>query len=127
MSKNFKTSSGGQAVLEGVMMRGVRKSAMAVRKPDKTIHLEEWDNKTPSKISKVPFIRGIFTFIASLVDGYKCLMKSAEISTEGIEDEEPQSKFEKWLRYRHRAFYVPAGLAGGTDAGFRPPVGAFPH
>lgn len=97
MSKNFKTSIGGQAVLEGVMMRGVRKSAMAVRKPDKTIHLEEWDNKTPSKISKVPFIRGIFTFIASLVDGYKCLMKSAEISTEGIEDEEPQSKFEKWL------------------------------
>ncbi len=96
MGKNFKTSIGGQAVMEGVMMRGPRKSAMAVRKPDKSVYLEEWDNKPPKKISKVPFIRGSFNFVYSMIDGYKCLMKSAEISTEGLE-EETESKFEKWL------------------------------
>ncbi len=96
MGKNFKTSIGGQAVLEGVMMRGPRKSAMAVRKPDKSVYLEEWDNPPPKKISKVPFVRGSFNFVYSMMDGYKCLMKSAEISTEGLE-EETQSKFEKWL------------------------------
>ncbi len=82
--------------MEGVMMRGPRKSAMAVRKPDKSVYLEEWDNKPPKKISKVPFIRGSFNFVYSMIDGYKCLMKSAEISTEGLE-EETESKFEKWL------------------------------
>ncbi len=96
MKKNFKTSIGGQAVLEGVMMKGPKKSAMAVRKPDKTVYLEEWENKAPLKISKIPFIRGTFNFIFTMIDGYKCLMKSAEISTEGL-TEESESKFEKWL------------------------------
>jgi len=82
--------------MEGVMMKGPRKSAMAVRKPDKSVYLEEWDNKPPKKISKIPFIRGSFNFVYSMIDGYKCLMKSAEISTEGLE-EEAESKFEKWL------------------------------
>lgn len=106
MGKNFKTSIGGQAVLEGVMMKGPRKSAMAVRKPDKTIYLEEWENKAPLKVSKIPFIRGSFNFVLTMIDGYKCLMKSAEISTEGLE--EPESKFEKWLEEKCGNWFMKA-------------------
>lgn len=96
MSKNFKTTIGGQAVLEGIMMKGTAKSALAVRKPDGSLYLETWENKPKRWYNKVPFVRGIFNFIDTLVSGYKCLMKSADISTEGLEEETP-SKFEKWL------------------------------
>ena len=88
-----KTSSGGQALIEGIMMRGPEKTAMAVRN-DKTkeIILEEYPTKGKDrpKICKVPFIRGIFNMIDSLSFGYKCLMRSAELS--GIEEEENEKK-----------------------------------
>ena len=92
----FKTSIGGQAIIEGVMMKGPKKSAMSIRKPDGTLYHEVWDNPGRKWYNKVPFVRGIANFISSMVDGYKCLMKSAEISTEGLEDENP-SKFDMWL------------------------------
>ena len=92
----FKTSIGGQAIIEGVMMKGPKKSAMSIRKPDGTLYHEVWDNPERKWYNKVPFVRGIASFISSMVDGYKCLMKSAEISTEGLEDENP-SKFDMWL------------------------------
>ena len=92
----FKTSIGGQAIIEGVMMKGPNKSAMSIRKPDGTLYHEVWDNPERKWYNKVPFVRGIANFVGSLMDGYKCLMKSAEISTEGLEDENP-SKFDKWL------------------------------
>lgn len=92
----FKTSIGGQAIIEGVMMKGPKKSAMSIRKPDGTLYQEVWDNPERKWYNKVPFVRGIANFISSMVDGYKCLMKSAEISTEGLEDENP-SKFDMWL------------------------------
>ena len=88
-----KTSIGGQALIEGIMMRGPEKTAMAVRN-DKTkeIILEEYPTKGKDrpKICKVPFIRGIFNMIDSLSFGYKCLMRSAELS--GIEEEENEKK-----------------------------------
>ena len=97
MSKNFKTSIGGQALMEGVMMRGPRKSAMAVRKPDGELYTEVWDN-SPRKIwNRLPLVRGVVNMVESLVVGYRCLMKSAEISTEGMEDDEEPGKFEQWL------------------------------
>ena len=90
-----KTSIGGQALIEGIMMRGPQKTAMAVRN-DKTkeIILEEYPTKgaNRAKIFKLPFIRGIFNMIDSLSFGYKCLMRSAELS--GIEDEEGEAKKE---------------------------------
>ena len=92
----FKTSIGGQAIIEGVMMKGPKKSAMSIRKPDGTLYQEVWDNPKRKWYNKVPFVRGIANFISSMVDGYKCLMKSAEISTEGLEDEN-SSKFDMWL------------------------------
>ncbi len=91
----IKTSVGGQALLEGIMMKGPFKTAMAVRKPDGDIDLSVWDTKRPKGIRKIPFVRGIFTFIDTLIQGYDCLMKSAEISGEA-ENEEPD-KFELWL------------------------------
>ncbi|MBQ8396143.1 MAG: DUF1385 domain-containing protein, partial [Oscillospiraceae bacterium] len=91
-----KSSIGGQALLEGVMMRGPEKEAMAVRLPDGTIDLEVWDLPKAKWYKKVPFVRGPVNFISSMLDGYKCLTKSADKAMQGIEEEEP-SNFEKLL------------------------------
>ena len=89
------TSIGGQALIEGIMMRGPYKSAMAVRNPEGEIVLEECETKGKDrpKICKLPFIRGIFNMYDSLTFGYKCLMRSAEIS--GLDAEEEAKKAEK--------------------------------
>ena len=88
-----KTSIGGQALIEGIMMRGPKKTAMAVRNvKTKEIILEEYPTKGQdrAKFFKLPFIRGIFNMIDSLSFGYKCLIRSAELS--GIEEEEDEKK-----------------------------------
>ncbi len=92
----FKSKIGGQALIEGVMMRGVDAEAMAVRLPNGEIEVEQWELKPAKWYRKVPFIRGCVNMVVSFVDGYKCLSKSADKSMEGLEEEEP-SKFEKWL------------------------------
>ena len=82
-----KTSIGGQALIEGVMMRGPQRTAMAVRHTSGEIRMEEFDNpvsKCPW-IKKVPLLRGLFGMIDSLRFGYKCLMRSAELC--GLEEE----------------------------------------
>ena len=81
------TSIGGQALIEGIMMRGPYKSAMAVRNPEGEIVLEECETKGKDrpKFCKLPFVRGIFNMYDSLTFGYKCLMRSAEIA--GLDDE----------------------------------------
>ena len=103
----IKTSVGGQALLEGIMMKGPFKSAMAVRKPNGEIDLSVWDTKKLTGIRKVPFIRGTFNFIDTLIQGYDCLMKSAEISGQ---EEEPD-KFELWL---NKVFGKAAGAVFST-------------
>lgn len=92
------TSIGGQAIIEGVMMRGPFKTAMAVRKPDKEIEckVEENGTKKKNKLISLPIVRGCVNFVGSLVVGMKALMYSAEFMD--IEDDEPsESKFDKWL------------------------------
>ena len=97
-----KTSIGGQALLEGIMMRGPKMTAMAVRNPEGEIVLEEWEtaaNNRP-KFFKLPFVRGIFNMVDSLKMGYKCLMRSAEISgidDESAKDEASKKKMEKFI------------------------------
>ncbi len=96
-----RSKIGGQALIEGVMMKGAHKGAMACRLPDGTIDLETWDiggGKRPW-YRRVPFVRGLYSFIFSLKDGYRCLMKSAEkqMTEEELEAEETPSKFEQWL------------------------------
>jgi len=90
-----KTSIGGQALLEGIMMRGPEKTAMAVRNPEKEIVLEIEPTKGTdrAKFFKLPFIRGIFNMIDSLSCGYKYLMRSADIC--GMDAEEERKKAER--------------------------------
>ena len=90
-----KTSIGGQALIEGIMMRGPKKTAMAVRDPQGEIVFEESVNKATkrSRITKLPIIRGVFGFIDSMAMGYKCLMRSAELS--GLEEAEAELQREK--------------------------------
>ncbi len=96
-----KTSIGGQALIEGIMMRGPERSAMAVRDPKGEMVLEKWENKKTNrpKICKWPIIRGVFGFADSMIMGYKCLMRSADIAIdeelEAIEKEKAKKKKEK--------------------------------
>lgn len=98
-SKNSKldkrTSIGGQAVIEGVMMRGKSSMATAVRDESGKILIESKrlkNTKVKSRIFRIPIIRGVYAFIQSLFGGMSVLMRSAEVYGEA----EP-TKFEKWL------------------------------
>lgn len=106
LSKNssviHKTSVGGQALIEGIMMQGPKGAAMSVRLPDGTIDTEEKEFRhirDKVKFLGFPVIRGCVNFVESMIFGYKCLMESAEKSGfEEIENsEENQSKLDKWL------------------------------
>lgn len=102
VSKKHKTSVGGQALIEGIMMRGPKGAAMSVRLPNDTIETEYKDVKPwreKNKFFSLPFVRGIVGFVESLVTGYGYLMESAEKSTQGLENppEEELSKFDKWI------------------------------
>lgn len=97
MSK--KTTIGGQALIEGIMMKGPHKTVMAVRKTDGSIVTEEVKEKRIKekiKILKLPVLRGIVGFVESLFYGYKALMRSADISgfteLEEATDQKPAEK-----------------------------------
>ena len=89
---------GGQAVLEGVMMKSGDKCSLAVRTPDGKIAV---DNSTFTSLRKkhkffaLPLIRGIVSFVEQLKLSMDMLTKSAEM--QGIDTEQPETKFEKWL------------------------------
>ncbi len=90
-----KTSIGGQALMEGIMMRGPQMTAMAVRNTKGEIVMEEFPTKGAKRpaICRWPIIRGVFGYIDSMVLGYKCLMRSAELSgLEDIVEESPRKK-----------------------------------
>lgn len=93
----IKSKIGGQALIEGVMMRGLDKASMAVRLPNGEVDLELMPIKKPSIWSKIPIIRGVINLVSSLILGYKCLSKSAEKSDDGSMNEEELSKFERFL------------------------------
>lgn len=97
MADKKKTSIGGQALIEGIMMRGPFLTSMATRLPDGSIDLETWNTHKGGQKAhwtrRVPFLRGIFNMVDSMVVGYNCLMKSAEKA--GVEEE--PTKFDKWL------------------------------
>ncbi|MBQ9757709.1 MAG: DUF1385 domain-containing protein [Clostridia bacterium] len=100
--KALKTSIGGQAVIEGVMMRGPHKIATAVRKSDGEIIIDEKPigKGRKNKILKLPIIRGCINFFDSMIVGIKALMFSAkffEVDEDGNQIEQKPGKFEKWL------------------------------
>ena len=90
-----KTSIGGQALMEGIMMRGPEVTAMAVRNTKGEIVLEKFSTvaKQRPAICRWPIIRGVVNFADSMIFGYKCLMRSAEIS--GLEEMEAEMEREK--------------------------------
>ena len=95
------TYIGGQAVMEGVMMRGKRSMATAVRDVEGHIQIESERLAPPEKTNKffrLPFVRGVVNFIRSLVDGNRVLMRSAEVA---FPDDEEPSKGEKLLNEKH--------------------------
>jgi uncharacterized protein YqhQ len=89
------TSIGGQAVIEGVMMRGPFKTCVSVRKPDGEIECKITENKVKGGFRKIPILRGIFAFINSMVIGINALMFSAKFYEEdGTPKEESSSENE---------------------------------
>ena len=91
---------GGQAVLEGVMMKGKKKYSIAVRREDGSISLSEnyhTSVREKSKILRFPIIRGIVGFVESMILNFKTLSISAE-QYGGLDEIEPETKFEKWLQ-----------------------------
>lgn len=120
-NKTKYTSIGGQALIEGIMMRGPKLSAMACRNPKGEIVLEEWktEESVRPKPCKWPFVRGIFNFYDSMKTGYRCLMRSADISMpeEEVEKTEKEAKKESFL--------MSAAMTVGAILGVALSVGLF--
>jgi len=119
MSEKKMTSIGGQAVIEGIMMRGPEKIAVAVRKPDGEIIIDESENKVRGGIRKIPLIRGVFSFVDSMIIGIKALMFSANFYDEdgtpleekNVNEKEEQAKANK---KEEKSEEMPAWMMGLT-------------
>ena len=95
----FRTTIGGQALIEGILMRGPKKQAIVVRNQEGGLEIKEEDLKLIKDrypVLGVPFIRGVVNFLDSLVKGVKALMWSAEFYPDEEEEAEP-SRLEKWI------------------------------
>lgn len=90
------TSIGGQALIEGIMMKSPEKTALGVRVPDGSIdvtYLEQKSLKDKCKILRLPVIRGVISFVESMIQGYKAMMLSAEKSGfTDLEEEKSEKK-----------------------------------
>lgn len=96
------TKVGGQAVLEGIMMKGEDRTAVVIRKPNGKLHIKTEMLKKPGKLRKIPILRGMFVFVDALVTGTRTLLYSAEV----LEDSEGGEAFEKdkltlWLEKKY--------------------------
>lgn len=99
MSQCKYTAIGGQALIEGILMRSPEKTALSVRTPDKSIDITYMDVKSlrdKYKILRLPIIRGVISFAESMIQGYKAMMLSAEKSGfTDVEEEEAAEKTEE--------------------------------
>ena len=94
--EKFKTTIGGQALIEGIMMRGPEKDAIVVRTAEGlTVEVNDRKINPPKSFKNWPFFRGMFNFFDSQVTGVKALMRSADLSPEA--DETEPSKLDQWL------------------------------
>ena len=94
--EKFKTTIGGQALIEGIMMRGPKLDAIVTRGPD-GLHVETMQRKInpPKSVKSWPLIRGAVNFFDAQVAGVKALMRSADLSPE--ESQQEPSKLDQWL------------------------------
>ena len=94
--EKFKTTIGGQALIEGIMMRGPEKDAIVIRGKDGlTVEVSDRKINPPKSFKNWPFFRGVFNFFDAQVTGVKALMRSADLAPE--EMQEQPSKFDQWL------------------------------
>lgn len=118
MKKKNVSAIGGQAVLEGVMMRGKTSMATAVRRQDGQIAIESSrlnQSESRKKAAKIPVVRGIVSFFESFVSGLKTTMRSSEVY--GDMSEETPTKFEKWLAKTFKIDIMNVILAVGVILG----------
>ncbi len=111
----IKTSIGGQALIEGIMMRGPQMTAMAVRNPDGEIVIEKEPTtfSKHKKVARIPFVRGIFNFADSMKSGYKYLMRSAQLS--GLDEAEAELAREKEEKKRQKEAKKAAGKNASVE------------
>jgi uncharacterized protein YqhQ len=83
------TKVGGQAVLEGIMMKGEDRTAVVVRTPQGRLHIKTERLPEMNKASKIPVVRGVYIFVTTLISGMKTLMYSAEVLEALYEEDEP--------------------------------------
>ncbi len=98
--KNEYVAVGGQALMEGIMMKGPEGMAVSLRLPDGTIETQMKDFvsvRKKFKILNIPIIRGVVSFIESMISGYKLLMESAEKTALDDMEAEDESKLDKWI------------------------------
>ena len=110
---------GGQAVMEGVMMRNGDEYAVAVRKPDKTIEVKKFEYKSAKKtkgLRNIPFIRGIFNFIDSLYLGMNTLMYSASFFEDEEEEQDLSKMTEEEKAIQKEKLYAKIRAKYGEDA-----------
>ena len=94
--ETFKTMIGGQALIEGIMMRGPEKDAIVIRGKDGlTVEVNPRKKNNPKSFKSWPFFRGMFNFFDAQVVGVKALMRSADLAPEEMQEE--PSKFDLWL------------------------------
>lgn len=128
----YKSKIGGQALVEGIMMKGAFRGAMACRLPNGEIDLETWDIpvklQTDPKTGKtkpvlpwyrrIPFVRGSVNFVTQMIDGYRCMMRSAEKQVDEeldafvlwkkkqkidkLPEEEQRTRFDEWMRQQEK-------------------------
>ena len=97
-NEKFKTTIGGQALIEGIMMRGPEKDAVVVRGKDGlTVEVNPRKVRKPGSVGTWPVIRGAVTFIDSQVVGVKALMRSADLAPDEYTADEQPSKLDQWL------------------------------
>ena len=96
--ERFKTSVGGQALMEGIMMRGPKNICCAVRKPDGTLETKIEPTPAHGIWTKIPLVRGAISMVESLIMGYRYMMYSAQVSMgDDYDPEEEETAFEKWV------------------------------
>ena len=94
--EKFKTTIGGQALIEGIMMRGPEKDAIVIRGKDGlTVEVNDRKLNPPDSFKNWPFFRGMFSFFDAQVTGVKALMRSADLAPEEYQEE--PTKFDLWL------------------------------
>ena len=118
----FKTSVGGQALMEGIMMRGPRLICCAVRRPDGEIETRTDPVPVRKGWMKIPILRGAVSMVESLMVGYRYMMYSAEVSMgDDCDPAEEETAFEKWVgehlgEKAEKALLTAAAVVGGLGA-----------